>query len=156
MELKKVVVKEGDIAIITCPFCRKTKKMSVAQYKETGKRELNIKCSCDKTFCICLEYRRHYRKPAKLLGRSINLSKHREKQDVIIMNISLGGIGFCSFKKHRTQKDDLLQVLFNLNDVHQTHIDEHLTVRFATNDYIGCEFNSTEKFKTSLGFYLIS
>jgi hypothetical protein len=156
MEMKKVVVKEGDVAIITCPFCRKTKKMSVARYKETGKRELKIKCSCEKVFSICLEWRKHHRKPAKLLGKSINLTNHREKQDVIIKNISLGGIGFCSLRKHRTQKDDRLQVSFNLNDVQHTPIDEHIMIRFSTNDYIGGEFNSTEKFKTPLGFYLIS
>ena len=156
MEIKKVVVKEGDIAIISCPFCRKTKKMSVVRHKEIGKRELKIKCSCDKTFCICLECRRHHRKPAKLLGKSINLSNHREKQDVIIQNISLGGIGFCSLKKHRTRKDDRLQVSFDLNDVQNTPIDAEVTVRSTTIDYIGGEFNSTEKFKTSLGFYLIS
>jgi len=156
MEMRKIVVKEGDVAIITCPFCRKTKKMSVEKYKETGKRELRIKCSCDKTFSICLEYRRHHRKPAKLLSKSTNLSNHREIQDVIIKNISLGGIGFCSFKKHRTRKDDRLHVLFNLNDVQHTPIDAHITVRSSTNDYIGGEFNSTEKFKTALGFYLIS
>ncbi len=156
MEMRKVMVKEGDVAIITCPFCKKTKKVSVGQYKETGKQELKIKCSCDKMFCICLECRIHHRKPAKLLGKSINLSNHREKQDVIIKNISSGGIGFCSFKKHRTRKDDRLQVSFNLNDIQHTPVDAHVTVRSATNDYIGGEFNSTEKFKTSLGFYLIS
>ena len=66
MEMRKVMVKEGDVAIITCPFCKKTKKVSVGQYKETGKQELKIKCSCDQMFCICLECRIHHRKPAKL------------------------------------------------------------------------------------------
>ena len=156
MEMIKVMVKKGDVAIISCPFCQKTKKISVEQYKETGKRELTIKCSCDKVFCICLECRKQHRKPARLLGKSINLSNHSEKQDVIIKNISSGGIGFCPFKKHRTRKDDRLLVSFNLNDIQHTPIDTHITVRSTTNDYIGCEFNSTEKFKTSLGFYLIS
>ncbi|MFC1837703.1 PilZ domain-containing protein [Thermodesulfobacteriota bacterium] len=156
MEMQKVMVKEGDVAIITCPFCRKNKKLSVGQYKENGKRELRIKCSCDKVFRVCLECRRHYRKPTKLLGKTINLSNHREQQDVIIKNISSGGIGFCAFKKHKTRENDRLHVSFNLNDVNLTAIDTQVTVRSAYKDYIGCEFNSKEKFKTPLGFYLIS
>jgi hypothetical protein len=156
MEMRKVLVKEGDVAIITCPFCRRTEKLPVGHYNETGQRELKIKCSCEKVFCICLERRVHHRKPAKLLGKSVNLSNHRENQDVIIQNISNGGIGFCPFKKHKTRKDDRLQVSFNLNDLQVTPIDTHVTVRSTTNDYIGCEFNFSEKFKTALGFYLMS
>jgi hypothetical protein len=156
MEAKKVLVKEGDVAIITCPFCREIKKMSVAQYRETGKRELRVQCSCGKKFCLCLEYRRHPRKSIRLLGTSINASKHRETHDIIIGNISLGGIGFGPYKTHRTEKDDRLQVSFTLNNPCHTHIDTQVTVRAAIRDYVGCEFNTTESFKTSLGFYLLS
>jgi hypothetical protein len=155
MEAGKVLVKEGDVAIITCPLCKKSKKLSVAKYKEIGKRELRIKCSCGNIFCLLLEYRRHPRKPVKLLGKSINLSKHRERQDIIVKNISLGGIGFYPFKTHRTQKDDRLQVSFALSDSNNTPIDTNATVRAAGKDYIGCEFNSSETIKTSIGFYLL-
>lgn len=155
METRKVLVKEGDVVIVTCPSCRKTKQLSLAQYKEKRKRELRIKCSCGSIFCLCLEYRRYPRKPVRLLGKSINLSSHRESQDIIIKNISQGGIGFSPFKKHRTQKDDLLQVLFDLNDSKNTSVDTRATVRAASKDYVGCEFNSTESFKKSLGFYLL-
>ena len=156
MEIRKVMVKEGDVAIVICPFCRKTEKISVGHYKETGQRELRIKCICKELFCICLERRAHHRKPVKLLGKSVNLSNHKKNQDVIILNISNGGIGFCPFKKHKTRKDDRLHVSFNLNDLQLTPIDTHVTVRTTMNDYIGCEFNSSEKFKTALGFYLMS
>jgi hypothetical protein len=154
--MRKVMVREGDVATITCPFCRKIKKLSVAQYKESGKRELKVKCACDKVFNVCLECRRHHRKPTKILGKSVNLSQHREEQDILIENLSMGGIGFCAFKKHRTRENDRLQVSFNLNDVHHTLIQTDVTVRSAFNKYIGCEFNSTDSFKKSLGFYLIS
>ena len=154
MEAEKIQVKEGDVAVITCPLCRKIKKMSVAKYKEKGKRELRIKCSCDNTFRLYLEYRKHPRKSVGLLGKSINLSKQRESQDIIIKNISLGGIGFCPFKKHRTRIDDQLQVSFELNGPDKIPIDADATVRAAGRDHIGCEFNAAENFRTALGFYL--
>jgi len=157
METRKLLVKEGDIAILTCPSCRQTKNLSVSEYKEKRKRELTIKCSCDDIFNICLEYRKHPRQETRLLGKSINLSNHRENQDVIIKNVSLGGIGLCPFsKKHRTKKDDQLLLSFTLNNAKQTSIDTHVSVRSVASDYIGCEFNSTDHFKTALGFYLIS
>ena len=155
MDAKKVLVKKGDVAIITCPFCRKMKKVSVTKYKEEKKRELSIRCSCGNIFCLCLEYREYPRKSVRLLGKSINLSKSRESLDIIIKNISLGGIGFYALKNNRTRKDDWLQVLFALNDCNNTPVDADTIVRAATGDYVGCEFKATENFRTSLGFYLL-
>ena len=155
MQARKVLVKEGDVVNITCPICLKTKQLSVARYKEIRKRELRIKCSCDKIFSICLEYRKHPRKSVKLLGCSTNLSKHRECQDIIIKNISLGGICFSTFNKHRTEKNDQLHVSFELDDCNNSSIKSNATVRVIGNENIGCEFNANENFKTSLGFYLL-
>ena len=155
MEAKKVLVKENDAAVITCPFCHRVKEVSVTRYKERRKRELNIKCSCKSIFNICLECRKNPRKQTKILGKSINLSKHRETQDIIIKNITMEGIGFVPLRKNRTSKNDRLLVSFTLNDTNGTQIDTPVTVRNAFKGYVGCEFDSTEKFKTSLGFYLI-
>jgi len=129
--------------------------MSVLQYKETGKRELQITCSCANVLDLCLEYRKHPRQETRLLGKSINLSNHRESRDIIIKNISLGGIGLSPLTDHRTNKDDRLHVSFALNNSKQTPIDANVAVRTVRNDYIGCEFNSSDHFKTALGFYLL-
>ncbi|MDX1775565.1 MAG: PilZ domain-containing protein [Desulfobulbales bacterium] len=155
METRKVLVKEGDVIDITCASCLKTKKLSVVQHKESGKRDLRIKCCCNTIFCICLEYRHHFRKPIKLLGRSINLSK-KEGRDIVIKNISLGGIGLSPLKNHRTQLNDLLQLKFTLNDSNSTPIEAKAAVKTVIDNYIGCEFEATENFKTSLGFYLLN
>ena len=156
MEATRILVKEGDVAFITCPFCRKTRKASVAAFKEKGKRELSVKCSCKEIFSLCLEYRKHPRKPVRLPGRSINLSQHRKSQGMIIMNISLGGIGFNPMIKYEIKKDDQLEVIFNLDDCNNTPIETIATVRSASKDYVGCEFNIKENFRPSLGFYLLS
>jgi hypothetical protein len=156
MEISRVVVKDGDTATVACPFCRKTKKISVVKYKNTGQRKLKIKCICERVFSIYLEFRRHFRKPAGLLVESVNLSNDREKENLVMKDISLSGIGLCPFKEHQVRKDDLLQVTFNLNDVGHTFIDADVTVRSTTDDYIGCEFNSTKNFMTPLGFFLAS
>lgn len=157
MKTRKLLVKDNDIAVVVCPSCGQSKNLSIFQYKENRKRELSIKCCCHAFFDICLEFRKHPRLETRLLGKSINLSNHRESKDVIIKNISLGGICLCPFSKnHRTRKDDRLHVFFTLNNLQQTPIESKASVRSVSSDFIGCEFNSTEHFKTALGFYLIS
>jgi len=157
VKTRKLLIKENDIAVIVCPSCGQTKNLSVSHYKENRKRELRIKCSCGAFFDICLEFRRYPRQETRLLGKSINLSNHRESQVVIIKNISLGGLCLCPFSKnHRTRKDDRLHVFFTLNNSQQTPIESKASVRSVSSDFIRCEFNSTDHFKTELGFYLIS
>ena len=154
METTKVIIQEDDIAVITCPFCLETRRLSVEQNCGAAKRALKIRCLCDKIFAVCLEYRRHERKATNLLGLSVNLTNHNSRQDIIIENISLGGLAFCPFKKYQISKEDMLKVSFNLNDSTQTPIDAHVTVRTATDNYVGCEFKATDKFITPLESFL--
>ena len=156
MDANKVLVKDDNTAIITCPSCHLTKKISVADYKGGSKRNLRIKCTCSHIFHLCLEHRRHPRKHVKFLGKSINLSRHRERQNIIIKDISLGGVGFYSFDLHHARRDDHMLVLFNLNDVKMTSIGANVTVRNITDDYFNCEFAPGQNFMSTLGFYLLS
>ena len=154
METTKVIIQEDDVAVITCPFCLETRRLSVEQNSGAAKRALKIKCLCGKVFAVCLDYRKHERKATNLLGFSVNLTNHHEKQDIIIENISLGGLAFCPFQKHQISKEDLLKVSFNLCDSGQTSIDALVTVRTATDSYVGCEFKATDEFITPLESFL--
>ena len=156
MEPKKILVKEGDIAIVTCPSCQKIRKLSVKKYKQKGKREIKIRCNCENIFDVFLEFRKFPRKSTKLIGKTINISKTKDPQRVIIKNVSFGGIGFSPFNEHESEMFDQLMVSFNLNDVANTYIDTQVTVRVANENYVGCEFNSYGQFKKDLGFYLIT
>lgn len=155
MEVPKVLVKEGDIAIMTCPSCKKMKRFSVAQFKKTGKRQLLIKCNCGALIKCCLEFRQYPRKMVNFLGRSTNLSRHRECQDIIVRNLSLGGIGFCPGKRDRIRKDDRLLISFALKDSKNTFMKSEVVVRNASPDYIGCAFQASEDFRPELGFFLL-
>jgi hypothetical protein len=150
------LVKKGDAAIVPCPSCRQIKKIPVAQYKEKRKRDLHSKCSCDNIFCLFLEHRKHPRKQVKLLDESINVSQYRVSQAMIIMNISLEGVGFCLFEKRTIQKDEWLPVSFPLNDCNNKPIDTDATVWAASRHHVGCEFKTPEEFRSAFGLYLFS
>jgi hypothetical protein len=156
MESRKILVKDGDIAIITCPFCQKVRKLSVEKYKKTGKRNIKIRCNCETIFHTNLEFRRYPRKSIRLIGDCVNISKNRVHKNIIINNISYGGIGFNFFNGYDIARNDQLKVSFNLNNAAQTHIDTQVTVQTANDKYVGCEFNSNDQFKQDLGFYLIT
>ena len=153
MGARKVQVKENDTVIISCPCCGKTKELSVERFKQNYRRDLRVKCICQKIFHLCLEFRKDFRKSVKLLGKSTNLSNHGESHDIIIKNISIGGLGFTPFKNHKIKKDDRLLLSFELNDYNNTRIDTDAVVRTVKHDYIGCEFNNKQKIESSYGFY---
>jgi hypothetical protein len=156
MEPKKILVKEGDIAIVTCPSCQKIRKLSVEKYKQKGKRDIKIRCNCENIFEVFLEFRKFPRKSTKLIGKTFNISKRKDPQKVIIKNVSMGGVGFTPFNGQKYEMFDQLMMSFNLDDVALTHIDTQVTVRAANENYVGCEFNSFDQFKKDLGFYLIA
>ncbi len=156
MEVIKVLVKEGKTAVVTCPFCRRTRTMQVAPYRAKGKRNIRAKCSCSCIFSVVLEYRQFPRKKVRLLGKAVNLSHHNTSRSMIIKNISMGGVGFSSFEKHRMKKDDRLQLSFVLADSQNTSIETDAIVRNAGTEYVGCEFSNIANFRAPLGFYLLS
>ena len=152
MEVIRVMVKEGGVAAITCPNCMDDNSLSVADFFAAGKRTLKIKCRCREFFIICPELRRHQRKATDLLGQSTNLTNQSGKQDIIAASISPGGIAFYPFKRHHARDDD--QISFILNEIQNTPIDAHVTVRTSTDDRIGGEFKSIEKFREPLSFFI--
>jgi hypothetical protein len=156
MEAVKVLVKKGKTAVVTCPSCRRTRTMQVAPYRAKGKRNIRARCSCSSIFSVVLEYRLFPRKEVKLLGEAVNLSHHKQTRAMTIKNLSMGGIGFSPFEKHRMQKDDRLQLSFVLNNSQNTTIETDVIVRNAGRDYVGCEFSNIDNFRAPLGFYLLS
>ena len=155
MEAAKVLVKKGMTAVVSCPACHRTCTMQVAPYRAEGKRNIRARCSCNTIFSVVLEYRQFPRKKVRLLGKAVNLSHHKTSRAMIINNISMGGVGFSPFEKHRMQKDDRLQLSFILDDSQNTTIEADAIVRNAGRDYVGCEFSNIQNFRAPLGFYLL-
>jgi len=73
-----------------------------------------------------------------------------------INNISRGGVGFSVSGLHRIEKDQVLQVEFQLNDKKKTTLKKRVLVKSVQQNAIGCQFKDTIEMERALGFFLQS
>lgn len=154
---KKTYVRPDNTAVITCPHCGRQKSVPVESYK--GKKiHLKIKCGCQNTFSVNLEFRKRIRKRTNLRGTYINHSQKGHRGTLVIKNISVSGLEFSSIDVHRFQVDDELTIEFTLDDDHRSQISKDVTVRDVRKNSVGCEFERSGEyaFDGPLGFYIMS
>ena len=158
MKSTEVFVKPGHSAIVSCPYCHCRKEIPVAKFK--GKKcSLKIKCSCAEVYIANLEFRKKPRKKTNLRGSFTNHSQKKFSGDLVVKNLSLGGLEFVTTAIDRFRNGDELTVVFNLDNAEKTTIKKEVTVcsvrkRAAS---VGCEFikSSDISLDKDLGIYLM-
>ena len=109
---------------------------------------------------VNLEQRKLYRKSTSLRGNYIN---HSQKDDrgllikgkIIVRDLFMGGIGFETVGNCSIEKNDELEVIFTLDDLHSSVIKKWVEVKIVRNKYVGCEFTHANEYDKALGFYLL-
>lgn len=114
-----------------------------------------FRCRCGNVFRCRIEQRKQYRRRVELKGTYINRVT-RDKNSMIVRDISLGGIGFRAPERHGINEGDVLEVSFTLDDGRGTELDRVVTVKVVKNRKIGCEFSEKPLYDRELGFYLLS
>lgn len=156
METIKAFVREDNTATIICPACNKPKTVSVTSFKDKG-HELKVRCPCDHVFRVTLDFRKYYRKPVELPGEYKSLKPLGQGGgDIIIKDISLGGLGFVVSGINTIEVGHRLQVCFELDNKKKTFLTKEVVVQSVNNDFVGCRFAAHELYEKELGFYLIS
>jgi transcription elongation factor Elf1 len=160
----EIFVNQEDMALFNCPHCGVMKHVSVAKFKNK-KHSLQVKCVCEQTFTVDLNFRKKYRKQTDLEGffckvvnwvKTANASKM--PRNCMITNLSLGGLGFRHQTRLQLAVGDELIIDFRLDDRKQSHMERRIIVRHVGEDgYIGTEFNDANQhnFEKTLGFYLM-
>ena len=154
-EIEKVYVTPAGVGIIKCPDCEMVRTLTVDKFRG-AKHVLNIKCSCKKLFKVNLEFRKFYRKMARLSGKYVLLPEKIHRGRMMIVNISQGGVGLHILGTHQLIPGQEIQVCFTLDDKHGSEIDRRVVVRLVSKNNVCCEFmgNSSSHDK-ALGFYLM-
>jgi hypothetical protein len=150
--MKTVYVDDANQVTIICPKCGFTKNIDATNFRNTQKR-VKAKCKCGETFRFTIEFRKQYRKKVRLPGEYI-IQKRGEKGEIIIRDLSLGGIRFESLRPHQISTDDTLEVKFKLDNPLRSEICKLVKVKWVRDHIIGAQYSKTKLYEKELGFYL--
>jgi hypothetical protein len=139
-------------AVLSCPVCNFTKKIDASKYRDASKA-LTVKCKCGEVFKCTFDFRKFFRKKVSLAGSYVIL-KNQKKGDMLVLNISMGGLGMRNMTPHKLEKDDALEISFALDDSKRTRINRIAKVILVNNQFVGMEFIDKSRFDKELGFYL--
>jgi len=154
MDPIKVFVRADNMATIVCPSCKRIKNIAVGAFKDKN-HDIKVRCPCNTTFTIRLDFRAHYRKPTDLPGTYIIIKPPDMGGGAMrIKDISLGGIGFTISGESRISKGQTLCLEFILDDKKKTRLKKQVIVQSINNNFVGCRFIDKDLFEKALGFYL--
>ena len=155
-KIQKVFINKDNTVTLICPHCGINKTLNAAKLKgKISNVTIKVKCACKLIFRVNIEFRKKYRKSTHLEGHYNSLPAGRERNKMIVQNISRTGIGFTTLSMHGLKKNDKISIKFTLDDRKRSEIDKEIIVRMVNNEYIGCEFADPDLFDKALGFYLM-
>jgi len=154
-EFSKIYVIDNK-AVLICPYCGHWRTI-VADPFRGEKHKLKVKCFCQKTFKVFLEFRKKVRKKIFLKGTYIDHSQKGSRCDITILDISVIGLAFSSLDAPTLRVDDELGIEFSLDFKKGTDVNRDVTVRNINQTRVGCEFElSGGAFDEPLGKYVMS
>ena len=138
---------------VTCPHCGKSKEFPNLQLSKI-KPPLRAKCSCSQVFELDINRRRFDRKPVELPGQLFARTPDAVPMDIVIVDLSVGGIGFVS-PDLELREGQICTVIFKLDDATQTAVTEDVIVRNIRGNAVGAEFVTNGGYNFDLDFYLM-
>jgi hypothetical protein len=75
--------------------------------------------------------------------------------DILIQDISLGGIGFLALAPRYFKEGDVLKLDFRLDNSQGTEISFSVTVKNIHDAFVGAEIDPRHNHQKDLGFYLL-
>lgn len=143
-------------AAICCPKCGFIKHTDMSKFRNIHRNlKIRVRCRCGHIFKRNLNFRKYHRKPVRLAGEYKNLSSGK-KGEILIENLSLGGVGFVHFLPHDLFPDAPLELRFRLDDPKRKEVQKKATVKSVRQRAVGVEFSDFQPFDNVLSFYLRS
>ncbi len=141
------------VVTISCPKCNFSRRLEAKSIKGATKG-FSIRCRCGDIFRARVELRKHYRKAVNLSGVYRNLRTGRLGQ-MMIEDLSIGGIGFRASGLLHLQTGDPLEITFNLDDRKRSKIILEVEVKRVQGQSVGTEIKAELRGNRDLGFYLM-
>lgn len=153
---RRVFLNDRGEGTFICPSCEKGVIKDLQQFAETRTVvRIKCRCSCGHVYRVLVERRRHFRKPANLLGTfSYDGGTGRPVKGVIrIRDISQSGVRFSVNSIPDFAVGDRLTIEFTLDDKERSQIREDGVVRRIQSNMVGLAFKNTDHYG-KLGQYL--
>jgi hypothetical protein len=158
-ETTRIYLNENRQGVVTCVHCAVKRNINMSNYTDhhLGQKSLKVKCStCNKTFHIKFDLRRYYRININIPGRISHSQSRKEIDDLTIMSLSLGGVGFTINNDLDIKIDDIYEIKFQLDDEHNSVICEEIIIKRIDGRFIGAEFYHSNRYNHELDFYIVA
>lgn len=153
MKVQKSFVKTNDTASIRCPECALVKNIAVGKFRN-HRHTLKTRCSCGCSFLVALDFRKHYRKPTKIVGMySLIGSPSTGGGQMQVNNISRSGVGFSVSGIHNITVGQKALLNFKIDDKKKTELTKKVVIKTIRDNNIGCEFVNKKQIGKDPGFY---
>ena len=155
MKVHKVLVDADNSGLFVCPRCKTEKRAEVSKFRGCIS-PIRVKCPCGSTFAVSLEFRRAPRKGTDLVGYFCPFPESGDWEEMVVENVSFGGLMFLPLTHHTIREGDQVKVRFRLDDERRSEIERTAVVRRETPDHsLHCSFNDRSAYAKALGFYFM-
>ena len=159
VETTRVYLNEKRQGMVTCVHCGVKYPINMSNYTDhhLGTKALKVKCSsCKKIFHIKFDFRRYHRINVNIPGKISHIHTREKKTDMIIVSISVGGVGFTVNGDFLWKKDDIFEITFQLDDDDNAVICEEISIKHSNGPFVGAEFYYSDRYNYELDFYIMS
>ncbi len=139
--------------VVTCPQCTKQSQISASTYRDLH-APIRVACGCGHRFTILLNTRHFYRKAVRLSG-TYTSPRNTSKRRMTVVDLSMTGVRLLTLLPHDLKVDDIVELVFRLDDAHGTEMCNEAIVRWIDGKQIGAEFSDLRTYESKLGFYLL-
>lgn len=159
MERIPIHVNERYEGTFVCPRCGTARRVNLQRHyprllAQRGEKRATSACRCGTLIAVTFDCRRHRRKAVRLQGTLHDRYLQTTLSDVLIVSVSVDGVGFVLPPPLPLAVGGLYRVCFRLDDVPQTLIQEGLLIRRCDGQNIGADFYPRDRYQYALDFYV--
>ncbi|MDY6825043.1 MAG: PilZ domain-containing protein [Thermodesulfobacteriota bacterium] len=141
--------------VVSCPNCKTRQEIDISGgiSGEEPPQRFPFECpTCHLKSNVCVERRRYYRKPVWFPGTYYKVDETEITGDMIVKNISRGGLLLETSIFQKLAREQKLRVEFHLDDKNRSFIQKDVLVRYynkvmvggTLSTLIGVEFESDD------------
>jgi hypothetical protein len=159
--MQRVFITSNNTATFACPQCKRMRTVNIADYAGLDKAvQIKVRCPCGHKYPVMLERRRQFRREVAFPGTYTRIVNGRpmDQGAMVVRDVSRTGLKIQVADALRLNAGDTLDVVFCLDDPHQSQIRKQVVIRKIEGFHLGVQFLASEAGNPSdkaIWFYLM-